>query len=344
VLPAAAIVCGVLYYSAAVLRGISPERSAVMAAFTLGLACSFRFSLAPFIVPALVGVLASARRMRTVRVIALSVVVLTVVMTPSLAYNAVRTGSPFRPATATPQYLQSNNALTGNIPYGFAGLFVSPNRGLFTFSPILLFALGVPFLWRRLSPDQRVLLAWYGGGALFYSLLIAKMVNWGAFGWGPRYLVPILPVLFFAAAMAIVNLFHSFRALVVATVAVSAVLSFPPALVNWHLATTTFHRAADPTADRPYQQLAGWRALAWGIAGNPLPVSADAADDPLRATTGVFPDLLLARLSAYSRTGMFIALLVLFAGIATAGRCASVILGSSAMEDAPTASPVGHIR
>ena len=217
VLPAAALVCGVLYYSAALLRGVSPERSAVMIALTLGAACSFRFSLAPFIAPAVFGVVAARRRVLMPRAIVISAVVLAVVMLPSLAYNTIRTGSPLRPATATVQYLQSNNALTGSIPHGLVGLFVSPNRGLFTYSPVLLFAFALPFLWKRLPADQRILLIWYGGGAFAYTLLIAKMVNWGAFGWGPRYLLPVLPVVFFAAATAIQYLFHPLKPLVIVT-------------------------------------------------------------------------------------------------------------------------------
>jgi hypothetical protein len=344
VLPAAALMCGVLYHSAALLRGMSPERNAAMAALTLGLACSFRFSLAPFIVPALAGIFASARRVTSVRASVVSIVVLAAVMIPSLVYNAIRTGSPLRPATATVQYLQTNNALTGSIPRGLGGLLISPNRGLFTFSPILLCALALPVLWRRLAKDQRTLLVCYGAGAFAYTLLIAKMANWGAFGWGPRYLVPILPIVFVAAATAIQYLWRSSRPLVVAIASLSAILSLPPAIVNWHLATTTFDGAADPDAGGPYQQLAGWRALAWGIAGTPLPVSTEAAGDPVRATTGVFPDLLLARLSAHSRNGMLVAVFVLIVGVATAGRCAAVILGSNAVSRAAGASPAGHYR
>lgn len=344
VLPAAALVCGVLYYSAALLRGVSPERSAVMIAVTLGGACSFRFSLAPFIAPAVFGVVAARRRVLMPRAIVVSAAVLAVVMVPSLAYNTIRTGSPLRPATATVQYLQTNNALTGSIPHGLVGLFVSPNRGLFTYSPVLLFAFALPFLWKRLPSDQRILLIWYGGGTFAYTLLIAKMVNWGAFGWGPRYLLPVLPVVFFAAATAIQYLFHPLKPLVIVTIAISALLSLPPAIVNWHLATTTFHGAADPDADRPYQQLAGWRALAWGIAGKPLPVSAEAAEDRLRATTGVFPDLLLARVSVYSRIGFLITMLVLVGGVATAWRCVSAILGRTAVERTAALPPAGQYR
>ena len=344
VLPAAALVCGVLYYSAALLRGVAPDRNAVMVALTIGGACSFRFSLTPFLVPAALGVFARSRQVLATRVVIISVVVFAIVLLPSLTYNEIRTGSPLRPATATTQYLEGNNALTGSIPHGLVGLFVSPNRGLFTFSPILSFALALPFLWRRLPPDQRTLLIWYGGGAVAYTLLIAKMANWGAFGWGPRYLVPVLPVVFFAAATAIMHLVHPLRPIVIATIAISALLSLPPAIVNWHLATTTFRGAVDPSASRPYQQWAGWQALAWGIAGKPLPVSAEAASDRFRATTGAFPDLLLARVARYSRLGFVVTVVVLIGGVATAGTCASRILASTAIVQPAATPPARHVQ
>jgi hypothetical protein len=327
VLPAAALMCGVLYYSAALLRGVVPARSALMIAVTLATACSFRFSLGPFIVPAACGVFFSGRRLLSVRPALASALVFAALILPSLVYNFVRMGSPLRPATSSSQYLHGTNALTGSIPYGLAGLFISPNRGLLLFSPILLLACAVPFLWRRLSADQRALLTWYGGGAFAYSLLIAKMTNWGAFGWGPRYLVPILPVVFIAAAIGIKHVFQPLKPLVVATITISAVLSLPPAVVNWHLATTTFYGAADPHASRPYQQIAAWRALAWGLSRKNLPVSADAAEDALRATTGMFPDLLLARVARQSRAGLALALVVLVGGVAIAGMCVGRIVG-----------------
>jgi hypothetical protein len=337
VMPAAALMCGVLSYSALLLRGERPTRSAAMVALTLGAACSFRFSLGPFILPAACGVFAAARRWLSVRSLVISAAIFLAVMLPSLTYNNIRTGSPLRPATASAQYLEGNNALTGSIPSGLAGLLVSPNRGLFASSPILLFALAMPFLWRRLPSDQRTLLIWYGGGAFAYTLLIAKMANWGAFGWGPRYLIPVLPVVFLAAAAGIRYLFDPLKPLVMTAIGVCAVLSLPPAIVNWHLATTTFHGAADPHASWPYQQIAGWRALAWGIAGKPLPVSADAANDAWRPAAGMFPDLLLARLSAHSRAGVLVTIFVSIAGVAIAGSCASRLIGSHEGEPATAA-------
>jgi hypothetical protein len=108
----------------------------------------------------------------------------------------------------------------------------------------------------------------------------------------------------------------------------SAVLTLPPAIVNWHLATTTFDGAADPDAAYPYQQVAAWRALAMGIKGSPLAEPAETPRDPSWASTGVFPDLLLARVARYSRAGFGVAAVAVAIGIPVAVLCARRVSGA----------------
>jgi len=351
VLGGAVFISGVLYYSARLLRsgpdrrenGVEPwsdhrtgqptphspampAQPAWLLAATLAAACSFRFSLAPFIVPPVCAIVFKARRTLPARTTVAAAVLFGLLMLPSFGYNFQRTGSPLRPATASDQYLQGNNALTGSIGPGMYGLLLSPNRGLFLYSPMLLFAVGVPFLWRRLPADQRTLLTAYGAGACAYVLLIAKLANWGAFGWGPRYLVPILPIVFFAAAIALKHLYRPLKPLVVALAIFSFVLTLPPAIVNWHLATTTYDGAVDADAAYPYQQIAGWRALVAGLEGRRLPISDAAAADPARATTGDFPDLLLARVARVSASGSALATMIVIAGVWIAGLCARRVM------------------
>jgi hypothetical protein len=124
----------------------------------------------------------------------------------------------------------------------------------------------------------------------------------------------------------------------VAVVALSALLTLPPAFVNWHLATTTFAGATDADAPYPYQQIAGWRALGWGLQGKPMPVSSESAQDPFRATTGTFPDLLLVRLARHSRTGFIAASLFVLASTMIAVSCARRLLLTDG------SSSVGHER
>jgi hypothetical protein len=187
----------------------------------------------------------------------------------------------------------------------------------------------VPVLWGRLPLYQRALLTAYGAAACAYGLLIAKMANWGAFGWGPRYLVPILPIVFFAAAVVVRELYQPLKPLVIALAIFSFVLTVPPAIVNWHLATTTYDGATDPDAPYPYQQIAGWRAMVAGLEGTSLPIAEDAAADAARATTGDFPDLLVARVARLSRTGFVFATAVVIAGLWIAGLCAQRVMSKS---------------
>jgi len=295
VLGACAMMCGVLYYSLAYLRDGGARRSAFMLAGTFGAALTFRYSLAPFLTPAAGYILWSGRS--SARTAVAAAVLFALILAPTFAYNFVRTGSLLRPATASTEYLAGANALTGSLPHGAYGLLFSPNRGLFVFSPVLLAALAVPFVVNRFVAEQRVVVAAYGLGAAAYFLLIAKMTAWGVFGWGPRYLVPILPVIFVMACFTALTVTPGARRLIFVTAVVSAVMTFPTAVVNWSLATTTWPEALDPDARLPYQQIAAWKAFGLGLKGQSLPVPADAVGDPARASTAQFPDLLIARLT-----------------------------------------------
>ncbi|MCC7494622.1 MAG: hypothetical protein IT204_19850 [Fimbriimonadaceae bacterium] len=87
------------------------------------------------------------------------------------------------------------------LPAGLAGQLLSPGRGLLWYAPpVLLVAWG----YRRLrARDPRLaavllgLVAWQG---LFYSL---RSTWWGNWCWGPRYFVPVLPLLALLAAPAL---------------------------------------------------------------------------------------------------------------------------------------------
>jgi hypothetical protein len=326
VLSGCCFMCGVLYYSARLLRGDRVEASALMLALTTALACSFRFSLAPFVPPAACVVFLLARQRLSRSLVVSSACVFGAAILPSLVYNFVRTGSPIRPATASAQYLDGVNALTGNILHGLYGLFLSPNRGIFLFSPILLLAFVALFKWRTLSGELRQLLTVYGAGAAGYVLLISKMANWGAFGWGPRYLMPVLPLIFLTAACGLMLLWRTARPVVLSLTVLSGVLTVPPAVVNWHLATTSFADGENADASSPAQQRAAWIALAWGVQGRPLPLPPNAAADALRATTSEFPDLFLSRLAGLSTAGMVAAVFATAAALGTGAMAARRVL------------------
>jgi hypothetical protein len=111
-------------------------------------------------------------------------------------YNLVTFGSlagGYQGSGATP-WLFSHPPLEG-----VAGYLVSPTRGLFVFSPYLLF---LPLFFRRALADERwkkLTLTLLGGVTLL--LLIYSPVDFRqGYSFGPRFLTDILPILFWMLA------------------------------------------------------------------------------------------------------------------------------------------------
>ncbi len=106
-----------------------------------------------------------------------------------LAYNRLRTGSPF----SLPAAGYENNALTGSLLTGLTGLLFSPGKSIFIYVPVFaLSLLALPAAFRRFPREMiatGVLIGcWFG--------LHAKLASWyGAWGWGPRHFVTITPLL-----------------------------------------------------------------------------------------------------------------------------------------------------
>ena len=160
-------------------------------------------------------------------------------------YNLARTGSMLLPANATPDYLAGSNRLTGSLLHGVWGLVASPNRGLLVFAPLSALAAGLPFLWRKLPAGRTRTILVAGIAAALYGLLIAKLTNWsGAFGWGPRLLLPVLPVVMYAASSVLQSMWPAHRRLLTAFVLAAAVWQFPAVVTNWTSAVVTHPRAS----------------------------------------------------------------------------------------------------
>ncbi len=83
--------------------------------------------------------------------------------------------------------------------YGVAGYLISPGKGIWWYSPVLIFALGAPFVlprarWRE-SWLPLALTLWF---ALSYAAV--RQGEWhGGVGWGARYMLPLIPFLMLAA-------------------------------------------------------------------------------------------------------------------------------------------------
>ena len=103
------------------------------------------------------------------------------------------------------------------------GLWLSPNRGLFVFSPFLLWGvIGVFRCCRRLKSWE----FWYAAAALSYALVHGLFVDWRA-GWaiGPRYMTETAPLFTLFAAEALRR--RGSTVLFPSTVALSILICLP---------------------------------------------------------------------------------------------------------------------
>jgi hypothetical protein len=83
---------------------------------------------------------------------------------------------------------------------GICGLIFSFNKGLVFYAPPLVLAPVGLWIMRRSQRGEAVLIA---GASLTYVCLFAKFYNWGGgWSWGPRYLMPIVPLLMVPVARA----------------------------------------------------------------------------------------------------------------------------------------------
>lgn len=108
----------------------------------------------------------------------------------NLMYNAVRYGSPWS-FGYTPH-------LTTPLLKGLYGLLLSPGAGLFVYVPLAALALlGFPNLWRVRRAEAALIVALVMPRLLLY----AQWTNWqGGATWGPRFLLPVVPLLLITIA------------------------------------------------------------------------------------------------------------------------------------------------
>ncbi|MCA1580921.1 MAG: hypothetical protein LC796_05895 [Acidobacteria bacterium] len=127
-----------------------------------------------------------------------------------LAYNAICFGSPFVLSSAR-EALPEFSDLAGKGLFGFrvpdprvgAKLLFHPARGLFLFSPFLLWAIPGFVRWRRSGEHRADWLFCLTGSAVFFAAMCAYP-NWhGGWSLGCRYLMPILFPLALAASRAL---------------------------------------------------------------------------------------------------------------------------------------------
>ena len=147
------------------------------------------------------------------------------------------------------------------LPIGLYGLFLSPGKSLFLFAPLVLLAVaGLGPLWRQSRPLAGV----SGGCIMAYALFLARHTQWEAgYSWGPRYLLPVVPLLLVGMAPLLRDADRSWprKALVV--------LCVLGVLVNLPAAFTSFFeiQSAGGYYDENYDYLLDHNAVGeqWGL-------------------------------------------------------------------------------
>jgi hypothetical protein len=167
----------------------------------LGLAGASRLQLAPIVVTLLAGAVVFAGwRRATVAGAFAGAVVTPVLVTNSLWFGSILGAAPMLEALHETVHATSGSfSLQAN---GFAGLLVSPSRGLLIYSPVVAVALigaarAMRESWR--TPHRWLLLA----AAAQFALYGLYSVWWGGHTYGPRYMLDVLPLVVPAAAFGI---------------------------------------------------------------------------------------------------------------------------------------------
>jgi hypothetical protein len=131
------------------------------------------------------------------------------------------------------------------VPFGaLAGLLVSPAKGIFLYSPILIF--GFASLCKSLRGKFEIRLCLLC--LLFHTLLWSFYADWwGGWAWGPRYLMDVMPFSLFIACISIDRLLakSSNKKLLLVLISIFAILSFLIQCVGIMTWDGEYHRTFD---------------------------------------------------------------------------------------------------
>jgi hypothetical protein len=141
--------------------------------------------------------------------------------------NWVRYGSPL---TSGYSLLQQATFSTP-LPVGLYGLLFSPGKGLLFYSPILWAGFAGLFIMFRTRRAEAILISL----VILADLLFFAMYEFwtGGWNWGPRYLLPMVPLLVLAAGEWVhVNPTRLRKSILVALCIIGFILNLPAVLVD----------------------------------------------------------------------------------------------------------------
>jgi len=116
------------------------------------------------------------------------------------SYNADRFGSPFESGYGIANAVDAFANRDAHPPHtlfslaqGLYGLLLSPGKGLLEYAPpVLLAPLGAALLWARRRTETALLLALFLIGLVAHANVLIRWL--GGWSWGPRFLIPVLPI------------------------------------------------------------------------------------------------------------------------------------------------------
>ena len=160
---------------------------------------------------------------------------------------------------------------------GIAGLLFSPTKGLFVFSPFLLFvAFSLPHILRDKSSRG---LAVAILTAVVLQLLVYARADWRqGSSWGPRWLTDLLPMLMWTLPVALTRLSKAGRAVFVLAVGAAVVIQAIGAF--WYTGVSTAAVYAASTGPDPMQ-------AAWQVQNAPFIAELRHAPAPFELSTEV---------------------------------------------------------
>ncbi len=180
-----------------VFLNTASTRSFLLATLSGAVLCVTKAIYFPVCVPALIGIVlyrcvwqpVSPDRRRAVHLLLGGSVIFLGAAGIDLYYNMARFGSMLETG------YDLSERFSSSVPIGLSGMLVSPGKSLFVYAPLLLLVLpGFVVLYRK----RRVLFLVLTVIVLYQLLVYSGWYLWGGgYGsWGPRHVVPVLPVLF----------------------------------------------------------------------------------------------------------------------------------------------------